>query len=122
MLTGLLVIKAIRDQRGSALFLQRRLQRHIDLPQEHSGLGVTMTVGHFDIVFSSTCLAALVWLAVSRRRRYTYPPGPPGFPVIGNLLDIPSAENVVEKAAEWNNTYGTLSSAYFLVGRCLIPY
>jgi len=38
-----------------------------------------------------------------------YPPGPPGYPVIGNILDIPK-EAPWEQYDEWAKQYGTLCS------------
>jgi len=36
-----------------------------------------------------------------------YPPGPPGYPVIGNILDIPK-EAPWEQYVEWAKQYGAL--------------
>lgn len=38
-------------------------------------------------------VALLAWLAVSslvKRQRIKLPPGPPGLPIVGNILDIPT--------------------------------
>ena len=51
--------------------------------------------------------AALVRLARSRSRP-PLPPGPKGYPVIGNLLDMPP-NHVWEKFGELSNQYGALS-------------
>ena len=41
----------------------------------------------------------------SKRDRLPLPPGPKGWPLIGNLLDIPRS-NFVETYAEWARKYG----------------
>lgn len=42
---------------------------------------------------------------VRNSRRLPYPPGPKGYPIIGNLLDVPT-EKPWLKYAEWDKTYG----------------
>lgn len=40
-----------------------------------------------------------------RRRRLPYPPGPKGFPLIGNILEMPSSHEWI-KFADWGEQYG----------------
>lgn len=59
------------------------------------------------VVSSSLILLALRFLVASRRhRRLPYPPGPQGFPVIGNALDMPSKYAHIYHH-ELSKTYGT---------------
>jgi len=53
--------------------------------------------------------AALVRLARSRSR---LPPGPKGYPIVGNLLDL-SATHVWEKFGAWGKEYGAFSFLRF---------
>lgn len=56
---------------------------------------------------------AVLWLrlrstlSLRRRRGLPYPPGPPPKPIIGNALDIPTADQWL-KAAEWKKEFGEL--------------
>ena len=47
----------------------------------------------------------------SKRDRLLLPPGPKGWPLIGNLLDIPRS-NFVKTHAEWARKYGAWSRIY----------
>ncbi|KLO15260.1 CyP450 monooxygenase [Schizopora paradoxa] len=62
-------------------------------------------------VLDACAVAAAVVLCVFLRRRgqksLPRPPGPPGRPIIGNLLQIPSTR-LWERAAEWGKEYGDL--------------
>jgi hypothetical protein len=51
--------------------------------------------------------AALVPLA-RRRSRSHLPPGPKGYPIVGNLLDLPPT-HVWEKFGAWGRQYGGFS-------------
>ena len=50
-------------------------------------------------------LALILLYRASNRDRLPLPPGPKGWPLIGNLLDIPQS-NVVKTYAEWARKYG----------------
>ena len=50
--------------------------------------------------------AALV--RVARGRRSDLPPGPKGYPIVGNLFDLPPT-HIWEKFAEFGEQYGALS-------------
>ena len=54
-------------------------------------------------------LSALV-LVVARRRKKSalpYPPGPKGYPILGNVLDLPSSVPACENFQSLANKYGT---------------
>lgn len=67
---------------------------------------------------STSVLAAIVAVAVlyaltgKRRSKAKLPPGPPGLPVVGNILDIPKSRPWV-KFAEWTDKYGELRVSSF---------
>jgi hypothetical protein len=50
-------------------------------------------------------LALILLYRASKRDRLPLPPGPKGWPLIGNLLDIPQSD-VVKTYAEWARKYG----------------
>ncbi|KAH9977447.1 cytochrome P450 monooxygenase [Russula compacta] len=50
------------------------------------------------------CYAAALWYQRSRRNNLSKPPGPPGLPLIGNLLDIPRKREVL--------TYNAMADKY----------
>ncbi|KAJ8697465.1 hypothetical protein PTI98_004269 [Pleurotus ostreatus] len=49
---------------------------------------------------------SLVGLMRWGRTKLPFPPGPRGYPIIGNLLDMPS-ELQWEKYSEWSKKYGS---------------
>jgi hypothetical protein len=66
---------------------------------------------------STSVLAAIVAVAVlyaltGKRSKARLPPGPPGLPVVGNILDIPKSRPWV-KFAEWTEKYGELRGGVF---------
>ena len=79
-------------------------------------------------------LACLVLLGLTYRRRQSKQtlkrlPGPPGYPFIGNLLQLVGAERPHLLFPEWNRKYGALQPAivtrrringYFDRGHCSI--
>ncbi|KAG7447684.1 uncharacterized protein BT62DRAFT_1004451 [Guyanagaster necrorhizus] len=62
------------------------------------------------LAFLSFCALLLYRLSVSfNRRRPPLPPGPKGLPLIGNLWDVPRAEDYPwHTYARWATTYGDL--------------
>lgn len=59
---------------------------------------------------STSVIAAVVAVAVlyafaGKRAKGPLPPGPPGLPLVGNILDIPKSRPWV-KFAEWTDKYG----------------
>ena len=59
-----------------------------------------------DTIAVSGALIVAVWtLARLRRSRATRPPGPKGYPLIGNLFDLPR-ENEWLTYADWGRKYG----------------
>ena len=58
------------------------------------------------VVFVSV-YAALAFQDNKRRRGLPYPPGPRSWPIIGNLLDVPS-RNPWAAYAEMSKTYGAV--------------
>ena len=50
-------------------------------------------------------LALIPLCRIFKRDRLSLPPGPKGWPLIGNLLDIPQS-NFVKTYAEWARKYG----------------
>ena len=56
----------------------------------------------------SFLVACRAFHAYRRRRGLPYPPGPPGWPVIGNLLDLPSMSTWLAYT-EFSKKYGVLS-------------
>jgi len=50
-------------------------------------------------------LALIPLYRASKRERLSLPPGPKGWPLIGNLLDIPQSD-FVKTYAEWARKYG----------------
>jgi len=51
-----------------------------------------MTNKEETLLAASLCAAvllALIWKWQANRRRPPYPPGPKGYPLIGNILDVP---------------------------------
>ena len=55
------------------------------------------------IVVLTLILIPLYW--VSKRAPLTLPPGPKGWPIIGNLLDVPKA-NFAETYTYWARKFG----------------
>jgi hypothetical protein len=49
-----------------------------------------LSVPSFALVFTATFAAYVCWRALRKRSGLPYPPGPKGYPLIGNVLDIPS--------------------------------
>ncbi|ESK93754.1 cytochrome p450 [Moniliophthora roreri MCA 2997] len=71
----------------------------------------------YDILFCLDIILASVGLAILRQlfstqrpqQRISHPPGPPGYPIIGNVLDMPSEKEWLT-FAQWGDTYGDICS------------
>lgn len=63
----------------------------------------TMTL--LDIVLAVAGLAIAHRLLNRKRLAAPYPPGPPGLPLLGNVLDMPNHHEWY-KFAEWGQQYG----------------
>lgn len=50
--------------------------------------------------------AAILFKLTRQRNQFPKPPGPKGYPIIGNLLDLPSSFEW-EAFAKWGDMYGT---------------
>lgn len=64
---------------------------------------------------SSLCplLFGILILALVRKWRkpaLPFPPGPEGYPILGNVLDLPMSVHIWENFSSLSNRYGTLSS------------
>ena len=59
--------------------------------------------------FSALVLATSIWLVRRRRRlQFKLPPGPKGWPLIGNLLDMPSDYHWFT-FSKWGKKYGPIT-------------
>jgi hypothetical protein len=56
-----------------------------------------------DLLLLVTGIAFLYW--VTKKTPHSLPPGPKGWPFVGNLLDIPK-ETFYKKYSEWAQMYG----------------
>lgn len=70
---------------------------------ESGTMGYFLTAWH---VVAAVLLALIVNAAVVRRRRTPLPPGPRGWPVIGNVFDMPASYHW-KTFAMWGEQYGT---------------
>jgi len=59
-------------------------------------------------LLSGVCILALVmkW----KRPSLPYPPGPKGYPILGNVLDLTTSVPIWEDVTSLANRYGTLSN------------
>ena len=80
-------------------------------------LGVANSYPYLSVISVLFGCATLMWFA--RRRRSDLPPGPKGYPIVGNLFDLPST-HVWEKCGEFGKQYGALSfpGLLFCTGGC----
>ena len=63
--------------------------------------------GHPYLSLASVVLGSAALLRLARQRRSDLPPGPKGYPIVGNLLDLPPT-HVWEKFGEIGKQYGAL--------------
>ena len=80
--------------------------RLIRLERTHSPR--TLQMAHFlngPIFFATGVGAVLTYLLLRPRRRQS-PPGPPGWPVIGNMLDLPKKESW-KVYLDWGKQYSS---------------
>jgi hypothetical protein len=61
----------------------------------------------FLLSLGALCLAYGIHLVATWWRKLPLPPGPPGYPIIGNLLDSPSTQKQLGYK-RWGDIYGRL--------------
>lgn len=66
------------------------------------------------LVVISIALAAtaMLWIFRHHRSAHSPPPGPRGYPIIGNLLDLPPLSQNCVTFAKWGEIYGTSQLSY----------
>ncbi|KAL5514756.1 hypothetical protein ACEPAG_2072 [Sanghuangporus baumii] len=69
---------------------------------------LALTLCAIVVSYASLCL----WSWLKRRTKHSlehcsFPPGPKGLPLVGNIFDMPNSEEWV-KAREWGEKYGDL--------------
>jgi hypothetical protein len=72
-----------------------------------------MDEGLLRVALSSTLVLAgigISWLCLKRHKRFPFPPGPKGWPLVGNFLDMPDVKEW-ETYFAWSQTYGELSNS-----------
>ncbi|KAJ3810352.1 cytochrome P450 [Lentinula lateritia] len=68
---------------------------------------------YLDMVVGTVAIYCVYRLMTLEKRALSLPPGPRGFPLIGNLFDVP-AEREWLTFAKWGETYGKLASVTVL--------
>jgi hypothetical protein len=53
----------------------------------------------------AVALSLVFFAALCKINRRTLPPGPPGWPILGNLFNMPTEKEWL-KFSEWERTYG----------------
>jgi len=69
---------------------------------------VTSTHMASPLILSVCAITLGIWMLRARRARSKLPPGPTGWPIIGNLFDIPT-EHSWFKYTEWGEKYGPIT-------------
>jgi len=73
----------------------------------------SLTVPMFDVsVFHLLLVCVFILVLVGKWRKSTlpYPPGPKGYPILGNVLDLPASVPIWESLMSLANRQGTLRS------------
>lgn len=65
---------------------------------------ITFSQSSLDIVLSVLAVF-LVWKVFNRKGELPLPPGPQGYPLIGNFLEFPTTQHWVT-FAKWGETWG----------------
>jgi hypothetical protein len=72
---------------------------------------------NFPVVLLGFCLVAAYLLARRKKYgKYPLPPGPKGFPIIGNLLDMPTSDEWVT-FQKWSKDFGLGLFSILLLAR-----
>ena len=73
-------------------------------------------MGSYSIILLLLLVVLSVWRLFNRRRKsLPLPPGPPGLPIVGNLLDMPKTYEY-ETYREWSRQFGTIMTILLLPG------
>lgn len=77
-----------------------------------NSISATSTLFVGAAIWVGALIIRLLWRQQVRRK--SLPPGPPGLPLLGNVLQLPSKEPWV-RFTEWSKEFGELCKVYFFV-------